>query len=390
MKRLCIAIAAGGTGGHVFPAISLAEILIKRGHKVIVLTDRRGDFFDEDVSQWLVYRIRCQSPSQTSIFSRIYAVGQLFLGFFDARRALKEQLAEVIVGFGGYPSVPPLLAASNLNIPIVLHEQNAVLGRANKWLIGRASAIATSFEHTKNLAYGDRVTWTGNPVRTEILKSRSSLYPFPTSRQPFSLSIFGGSLGATIFSTVIPEAINLLPSDLRDSLIIHQQCRPQDLEKVKNAYSDLKFEADLQAFFQDIPAQLRSANLVIARAGATTVGELAAIGRPSILVPYPFAMDDHQTENARAFERAGASWVIAQSHFTPAKLAEFLLVLFREPNRLKKAAGLARDFSIPDAAERLADLVVKVANSDKGKNIENCGVMGRKFRSNLSERVLTS
>ena len=365
-----IALAAGGTGGHVFPALSLAEALCARGHEVLVLTDKRGNAFEAADAPWTVVRIRASSPSKPGLLAKIGAVGLLGLGVFDARRALKNFQADGVVGFGGYPSVPAVFAGSWLNKPAILHEQNAVLGRANRWLVARAAVVATSFDATLGADGGGQpVERTGNPVRAAILAHRVTPYQVPTGEADIRLCVFGGSLGARVFSDLVPAALALLPCDLRARIALTQQCRPEDLERVGDFYGDLGLRADLRAFFDDIPDRLAAAHLVITRAGASSVSELAVIGRPAILVPYPHAMDDHQSRNAAAMETAGGGWTMPESGLTAERLAARLAALLSDPAGLEMAASAARRFGVPDAVDRLADLVLRAVAVRGGKPI---------------------
>jgi UDP-N-acetylglucosamine--N-acetylmuramyl-(pentapeptide) pyrophosphoryl-undecaprenol N-acetylglucosamine transferase len=367
-----IALAAGGTGGHVFPALSLAEALSGRGHHVLVLTDKRGGAFDTADAPWAVQRIRASSPSKPGVLAKLGAVVLLALGVLDARRALKNFQADVVVGFGGYPSVPAIFAGSWLNKPAILHEQNAVLGRANRWLVARAAVIATSFDATVGANGGDRpVERTGNPVRAAILAHRATPFEPPREQDTIRLCVFGGSLGARVFSDLVPAALARLPSALRARISLTQQCRPEDLEKVKGLYAGLELQSDLRAFFDDIPDRLAAAHLVIARAGASTVCELAVIGRPSILVPYPHAMDDHQSRNAAAMESAGGGWMMAESGLSEETLAARLEALLTDPACLDQAAVAARRFGVPDAVDRLAELVLRTVPAHGGELVES-------------------
>ncbi|MDA1311449.1 MAG: undecaprenyldiphospho-muramoylpentapeptide beta-N-acetylglucosaminyltransferase [Proteobacteria bacterium] len=363
-----IALAAGGTGGHVFPALSLADALSARGHQVFVLTDARGGVFDTPDTPWSVHLIRAASPSKPGLFAKLAAVAKLALGFLDARRVLKTFQIEAVVGFGGYPSVPAVIAGSWLNKPAVLHEQNAVLGRANRWLVGRADVVATSFDATIGVdGAGKSMERTGNPVRASVLARRSDPYRAPVDAAPIQLCVFGGSLGARVFSDLLPAALALLPEPLRARLRLTQQCRPDDLEKVRRAYDALGLQAEVGSFFDDVPARLGAAQLVIARAGASTLSELAVIGRPSILVPYPHAMDDHQSRNAAAMETAGGGWCLPEATLTAERLAERLEALLGDPKTLASAAQAAHDFGVVDAADRLADLVLRTVAARGGK-----------------------
>ena len=269
----------------------------------------------------------------------------------------------VAVGFGGYPSVPTMLAASRRHVATVVHEQNALAGRANRLLAPRVSHIATSFPTVYGLKPADaaRVTFTGNPVRPEIAKVRDLPYPAPTGT--INLLVTGGSQGARILSTVIPEALARLPAPMKARIALMQQARPEDVERVRAAHAQNGINADVASFFHDMPERLTRTHLVIARAGASTVAELCVAGRPAILVPYAHAADDHQTVNARALSDAGAAWVMPENAFIPEALTAKLRELLDTPNQLVAAAAAARDLGRPDAASRLADLVIACADN---------------------------
>lgn len=352
-----IVLAAGGTGGHMFPAEALARALIARGVRVALITDRRGEAFGDSLPAVPVYRIRAGRLGRDTLV-RLRAVLDMGLGWLDARRLLRSLAPAAIVGFGGYPSIPTVIAASNHRIPIVLHEQNALLGRANRRLATRARAVATSFAKVALLPDGVGATMTGNPVRPGILAVRDRSYAAPGADDRVSLFVMGGSQGARVFSEVVPAAMALLPEPLKARLAIVQQCRPEDLDTARTAFAAAGVEAELSAFFTDVPDRLAASHLVIARAGASTVAELGVAGRPAILVPYPFATDDHQTANAERFAEGGGAWVIGQRGFKPETLAQRIETLLALPDTLARAASAARDAGSPDAAERLASLVM--------------------------------
>jgi len=275
----------------------------------------------------------------------------------EARRLLKRLAPSVVVGFGGYPSIPTVIAAAMLRVPVVLHEQNALLGRANRRLAARAAAIATSFARVALLPDGRAARMTGNPVRPGILAVRE--WPYAAGGDgALSIFVMGGSQGAHVFSEVVPAALALLPDALKTRLSVVQQCRSEDLEDARAAFATAGVKAELAAFFTDVPDRLAACHLVIARAGASTVAELGVAGRPAILVPYPFATDDHQTANAEAFAETGGAWVIGQRAFKPEVLAQRIEMLVSRPDILARAAAAARAAGQPDAAERLADLVL--------------------------------
>jgi UDP-N-acetylglucosamine--N-acetylmuramyl-(pentapeptide) pyrophosphoryl-undecaprenol N-acetylglucosamine transferase len=286
---------------------------------------------------------------------------------FKARALLRRLAPAAVVGFGGYPSLPTVFASLQRGIPTALHEQNAVLGRVNRLIAGRVTAIATSFDHVTHLPEGSaaRVTVTGNPVRAGVLAVRHDTYE-ATAHGKLRVLVTGGSQGAQIFSRVVPAAVAALPADLRARLEIVQQCRPEDIEAARATYRDAGVAAELATFFDDLPKRLARAGLVICRAGASTVAELTAVGRPAILVPYPHATDDHQSVNAAALTDAGAGWLMRQPEFTPAVLTARLGDLLADPAPLGRAAVAALALGRPDAAERLANLVLLLAPARAG------------------------
>ena len=355
-------LAAGGTGGHLFPAEALARELVRQGGQVHLATDRRADAFAEKVPGVSVCQVRAGRFGGGPLHVA-YGVAEMALGIVQARRLLRRLAPDVVVGFGGYASVPTMLAATQLGIPTMIHEQNAVLGRANRLLAWRVGRIATGFAETSGLRAVDRsrTIHTGNPVRPPILAVAEIAYAPPEPGRPIELLILGGSQGARIFSDIVPPALAALPPELRSMLRVSQQARPEDRDRVVAELEAAGIAAEVETFFTDVPARLARAHLVICRSGASTVAELAAAGRPALLVPYPHAMDDHQAANARAFSEAGAGWTIAQSSLTAALLAERLGELLGDGARLSHAAAQARRFGRDDAAERLAALVIALA-----------------------------
>jgi UDP-N-acetylglucosamine--N-acetylmuramyl-(pentapeptide) pyrophosphoryl-undecaprenol N-acetylglucosamine transferase len=356
MSGQLVVLAAGGTGGHLFPAEALAAVLLRREFRVALITDRRGQAFTERLPGVALHRIPA-GRAGAGIVQRIAGVAEMIFGTLAAGRLLRRLRPAVTVGFGGYPSVPTMLAASRRRTTTIIHEQNALVGRANRFLAPRASLIATSFPVVHGLKPDDaaRITMTGNPVRPEIARQRAGSYAAPSDT--INLLVTGGSQGARILSTVIPDALALLPADLRARLKLVQQARPEDIERVRDSHHRNGTDAEVAAFFHDIPDRLSRAHLVIARSGASTVAELCVIGRPAILVPYAHAADDHQSFNARALSEAGAAWVVPEHDFTPEALAALLAELLPSPQKLTAAAEAAHGLGIPDAAERLADLV---------------------------------
>lgn len=366
-----VILAAGGTGGHIFPAEALARALLARRWRVALVTDRRGQAFGERLPDAELHRIRA-GRFGGGLVNNVVGIAELALGTLEAGRLLRQLRPRAAVGFGGYPSVPTMLAAARQGLASVLHEQNAVLGRANRLLASRVRCIATSFATVAGLPEAGhiRTVVTGNPVRSAIAARRGAAYAAPGADGPVRLLVLGGSQGARVLSDVVPAALAALPAPLRRRLRVVQQARPEDLDAVRRAYAASAIDAELAAFFEDVPARLAAAHLVIARSGASTAAELTAIGRPALLVPYPHAADDHQTANARALAGAGAAWVVPQPDFTAAALAGQLAALLDAPGALAAAAAAAHALGRPDAAERLADLVIGVAGSSNGDGTE--------------------
>jgi UDP-N-acetylglucosamine--N-acetylmuramyl-(pentapeptide) pyrophosphoryl-undecaprenol N-acetylglucosamine transferase len=352
-------LAAGGTGGHLFPALALAQELGRRGRTVDLVTDMRGASYGADFPARAVYRVPSATFAGRSPLAVGWAAWMLVRGIGAAFKLLGEVRPAALVGFGGYPSFPPLVAARLRGIPTALHEQNAVLGRANRMLAPRVSVIAASFAPTKHLEGPAlaRTQLTGNPVRDEVIAWSATDYQTPASDGPFSLLVFGGSQGARFFSDVLPPALALLPDQVRAQLFVVQQCREEDLARVEAAYQSAGVRAHLAAFFPNLPEEMAKAHLVIGRAGASTVAELTVIGRPAILVPLPHAIDNDQLQNARRLAESGGAWCIEQKELTPERLANALGRLLSAPEALAQAAAAAKRQGRPDAVERLADLV---------------------------------
>jgi UDP-N-acetylglucosamine--N-acetylmuramyl-(pentapeptide) pyrophosphoryl-undecaprenol N-acetylglucosamine transferase len=354
-----VVLAAGGTGGHMFPAEALARALMSRGRAVALMTDSRGEAFGARLPGVALHRIRAGRVGG-NVLRKVVGIAELALGTFEAGRRLRALVPSAVVGFGGYPSVPTMLAATRQKLPTVIHEQNAILGRANRLLASRVRRIATSFAEVGGLRAGDRarVVETGNPVRPGIAALRGTPYIVSRGEQPFELLVLGGSQGARILSEVVPAALARLPAELKRRLRLSQQARPEDLEAVRAAHAANAIAAEVRPFFEDVPERLARAQLAITRSGASTVAELAVLGRPAILVPYLHAADDHQTANARALEAAGAAWVMPQAEFAAEALAARLAALMTAPEALAEAARRSFALGRPDAAERLADLVL--------------------------------
>lgn len=351
-------LAAGGTGGHMIPAHALAEELLARGHRVALITDDRGARIPGLFDNVQVHILPAGRLSGGPI-GWFRAVKSIATGRAMALRLYETFLPSAVIGFGGYPAFPALLAARRDRIPTLIHEQNAVLGRVNRLMAGKVDAIGTAYKSVQRLPAkaGDKVHLVGNPVRDEILALRDQPFPPLGDDGVFRLLVTGGSQGASILSQVVPDGLGLLPEHFRRRLQVTQQCREEDIEAVRARYAALGIAADLATYLPDLPERLAWSHLVIGRAGASTIAELTAAGRPAILVPLPSATDDHQTYNAREMAKAGGARMIAQSKFTAVELAKQMQKLGLEPAALAKAAGRARSAGRPDAARALADLV---------------------------------
>ncbi|MEQ8195641.1 MAG: undecaprenyldiphospho-muramoylpentapeptide beta-N-acetylglucosaminyltransferase [Rhodospirillales bacterium] len=361
-----IVLAAGGTGGHVFPAEALANELTKRGCRLALITDKRGGHYNGGLGGVETHRIQAGGVAGKGVFARMKSVPELAIGTVQARSLLRRLRPAAVVGFGGYASFPTMIAAALAHYPTVIHEQNAILGRANRMLASRVRRIATSFENSDGLPDGAaaKVVCTGMPVRSEIVAKRDIPYPDLDETAPINVLVTGGSQGAHVFSTIVPDAIAKLDPGLRERLFLTQQCRPEDLSRVRRQYDSLGVKADLAAFFSDVPERLAAAHLLIGRAGASTVAEVTAVGRPAILVPYPHAVDDHQTANAEALDEAGGGWLMPESALSAGVLAERLNALLGNPAALKGAAACSRAVGRPNAAVTFADLVYEVMRTN--------------------------
>jgi UDP-N-acetylglucosamine--N-acetylmuramyl-(pentapeptide) pyrophosphoryl-undecaprenol N-acetylglucosamine transferase len=355
-----VLVAAGGTGGHLFPAEALAAALRKRNVTVGLLTDARAAQHAGAFAP-LVHVIPSATIRGRDPFSLARTAALLGYGTLKAWLMLPRLDPAIVVGFGGYPSVPPLLAAAMRGIPTLIHEQNAVMGRANRMLAPRVRAIATGLSVDLGASLAAKATHTGNPVRPAVVAAAATPYPLFDPASPLRLLVFGGSQGARVMADVVPPAIERLDSALRGRLRIVQQARDEDLAAVQDSYRRLGVAAEVAAFFSDLPARMAASHLVVSRSGASTVAELAAIGRPGILVPLPHALDQDQRANAGVLMAAGGAIRLDQAEFTPQRLSAEIAVLAADPGRLPQMAAAAKTTSAVDAADRLADLVLRVA-----------------------------
>ena len=353
-----VLLSAGGTGGHLFPAQALAQELKTRGWAIHLATDPRAKRFVADFPADGVHIVKSATFTGKNPVALAKTLSRLGMGYLSSRRLISKLKPDVAVGFGGYPTVPPLLAAVHKGVPSILHEQNAVIGRANRFLAGKVHAVATGFDLANPEAFdGAPVTVTGNPLRQVAHDAARYAYVKPTENGPFNLLVFGGSQGARFFSEVIPAALTLLEPEHAYRLRLTLQARPEDAGMARATLSRLQVEARVEEFFSDLPNQIAHSHLVICRSGASSVSEIALIGRPSILVPLPGALDDDQGANAKHLESVGGGFLIRQRELTPEKLATMLRSAMSRPDTLAIQAENAKKAGKPDAAQRLADLV---------------------------------
>ncbi len=351
-------LAAGGTGGHMIPAYALGAELMQRGHHVALVTDDRGakipGIFDK-----AQLHILPQSRITGGIMGKLRGLRGIWAGRKMALELFRTFQPSAVVGFGGYPALPTLLAAGSANIPTVVHEQNAVLGRVNRLMARRVNAIATSYQKVErlNARYADKTHLVGNPVREEVLALRGQDYPPFLEGGVFRVLVTGGSQGAKIMSEVVPDGLAMLPVHLRQRLQVTQQCRADDIETVRAKYVEHGIPAELATYIEDLPDKLGWSHLVIGRAGASTIAELTVAGRPAILVPLPSSMDDHQAVNVREMVEAGGARAIKQSNFTAKELAKQIQKIALNPETMENAARGAWKCGLPNAVRDLADLV---------------------------------
>jgi len=359
LARLVV-IAAGGTGGHMFPAQALAEVLLARGWDVKLSTDERGaryaGGFPEAVQREVV---KSATTARGGIIGKLMVGPRILAGAMAARKSFKRRRPDLVIGFGGYPAIPAMLAAWMMGLPRMIHEQNGVLGRVNLFFAKRVSAVACGTWPTA-LPAGVEGIQIGNPVRASILAKAGAAY-IPPGDYPMSILMLGGSQGARILSDVVPAALAELPYKLRGLVRIAHQARPEDHDRVTAAYAEAGIKAEVQPFFENVPTRLSEAQLLIARAGASTIADVTVIGRPVILVPFASAMGDHQSANARPLGAANAAIVVTESELTPAVLAGHIGAILSNADKANAMARAALALGHPDAAERLADLLEATA-----------------------------
>lgn len=361
MARGPILLSAGGTGGHLFPAEALAHELTARGWVVHLATDDRVGRFTGTFPASEIHAVGSATIGSRNPLALARALWAIWRGVRQASAVIARIKPEAVVGFGGYPTLPPLYAATRRRVPTLIHEQNAVMGRANRALAPRVDAIAGGFLPQGQGAFAAKTVTTGNPVRPAVIEAASTPYAPSGAGEPFRLLVFGGSQGAQFFSDAVPAAIALLAPAQRARLAVTQQARAEDAERVKAAYAELGVTAEVSPFFTDMAARMAAAHLVMSRSGASTVSEIAVIGRPALLVPYPHALDHDQAANAAALAAAGGAEVHAQSTLTPERVAELIGPLMDDPARLAAMAAAAKSAGRPDATRLLADLAEAIA-----------------------------
>ncbi|OWV76884.1 UDP-N-acetylglucosamine--N-acetylmuramyl-(pentapeptide) pyrophosphoryl-undecaprenol N-acetylglucosamine transferase [Rhizobium sp. R339] len=361
MSKGIVLLAAGGTGGHVFPAEALAFKLKERGYSVHLVTDSRAERYAGKFPAEEIHVVPSATIGSKNPVAVARSLWTLWSGMRAAKRLIQRLKPVIVVGFGGYPTVPPLLAATRLGVPAMIHEQNAVMGRANKALATRVQGIAGGFLPEGGAAFPDKTVTTGNPVRPAIIAAAEVPYTPSHPGEAFNLVVFGGSQGAQYFSKALPTAISLLDEAFRLRLRITQQVRPEDMEMVSGCVAKLDMGADIAPFFTDMAERLAKAHLVICRSGASTVSEISVIGRPAVLVPYPHALDHDQAANAAALAATGGAKVIPQAELSPERIASILSHVMNDPEKLAGMAAAAKLAGKPDAANLLADMVEAIA-----------------------------
>ena len=352
-------ICAGGTGGHMFPALALSNDLLSRDCKVVMVTDERTLKYTQGQDRLTVHVIK-SSTLPKGLLGKVKGLIMLGIGYIQSKRLIARYRPDIAVGFGGYPSLPPMKAAQSHHIPTIIHEANAVLGRANAHLAPKATRIALSLQDMSSLRDEDipRAVVTGNPIRSDIAALYTHPYNTPDADTDFHITVMGGSLGAKVMADNVPQAMAALPEDLKVRLNITQQCHESDKDNVQKIYSDAGITASLKTFIDNVPDVLKQTHLVIARSGASTVAEVAVAGIPAIYIPYPYHADHQQRVNAQSIANHGGAWVIEEKDLSPSVLAKRVEGLMRSPEALFKAAEAARNCAKPEATRKLGNLVI--------------------------------
>lgn len=378
-RKKFVVLTAGGSGGHIFPAVALAEALKDRGYEILIITDERGRNFEKRQDMFDLKTFRVRSPSG-NLWCKFKSAVSLIGGYFKALKLFWQRKPDIVVGFGGYPSFPPMLAAQHMGIRNIIHEQNAVIGKANLIIAKKADKIAISLPKIIGLTerQESRIVFSGNPVRKNIRNLYNQPYNFPAQSEYFNIFILGGSQGASVFSDVVPEALANLPEHERSRLRVTQQCRQNDIEATRAYYRKSGIPCDVETFFHDVHDRLKTAHLVIARSGASTVAEVTTAGRPAIFVPYPWHKDQQQKMNADVIADRGGAWVMAQDGFTRDALGTRLLTFLQDPGILQRAAAASKECAMPDAAEKLADVVESLIFTKSGQEQPGAGAEDKK------------
>lgn len=359
-----IVLASGGTGGHMMPAEAVADKLIAAGYDISLLTDTRGAAIGnvfQDVDRMV---LNASSHMGGGILQKVKSVFSLITSTLAVRKHFRAKRPTLVVGFGGYPSLPAVLAARSMGVPYMLHEQNAVLGRVNRWMAGKSRKVALSVQHTEQVPEGVETVVTGNPVRTLIANLANIAYAVPMGGGDIRVFVLGGSQGARILSDVVPAALATLGEEWAARLVVTHQARPEDVSRVREAYEEAGIRADVKPYFDDVAGQLLKTQLVISRAGASTLAELTAMGRPAVLVPLAIAADDHQSANAAIVEQAGGGWVMKETSFTVENLSSHLLKLFDDMGDLRDASDQMRSLGRIDAADALAAEIIHLGDRE--------------------------
>ncbi|MCI5042318.1 MAG: undecaprenyldiphospho-muramoylpentapeptide beta-N-acetylglucosaminyltransferase [Donghicola eburneus] len=361
MTQPLLLIAAGGTGGHMFPAQALAEAMLAKGWRVKLSTDARGarytGAFPDAVK---IEEVKSATFARGGALAKLLVPFKIIGGIMSARSGMSKEKPAVVVGFGGYPSIPAISAATWMSLPRMIHEQNGVLGRVNRVFAAKVNKVACGTWPT-DLPEGVEGIYTGNPVRSAVLDKAAA--PYVTPEDALNLLVIGGSQGARILSDVVPAAIAALPADLRGGITVSHQARGEDETRVKAFYQEAGIAADVQPFFSDVPERMERAQLVISRSGASSVADVTVIGRPAILVPFAAATGDHQTANARGVVEAGGAVALSEKEFTVDTIATAITDILTQPARAHDMAQAALSIGRPDATERLVALVEELAHS---------------------------
>ncbi|WP_029372338.1 undecaprenyldiphospho-muramoylpentapeptide beta-N-acetylglucosaminyltransferase [Paracoccus sp. TRP] len=358
-QPLCL-IAAGGTGGHMFPAQALAEVLLERGWRVKLSTDERGARYAGAFPQEVVREVvSSATTARGGALAKLAVPFRIGAGVLAAIRALRADRPAVVVGFGGYPTIPAMSAALALRIPRMVHEQNGIMGRVNAAFARRVDRVACGTWPTR-LPSGVKGLHTGNPVRQAVLDQAGAAYTPASEEGALNLLVIGGSQGARVLSDTVPAAVAGLPDAMRARLSVSHQARAEDVERVTAAYLAAGIPAEVRPFFEDVPQRLASCQLVISRAGASSIADITVIGRPAILIPYAAATGDHQSANARALADSGAAILLPESVLDAESLRRDMRDILSDSARATGMAAAALSLGRPDAAQRLADLVTEL------------------------------